>query len=392
MRKNIIITGGGMGNKGAQSMTFICVDELKKRYPEDHIVLITLARNDYSKYNFGIQPISYPALKNLIVPVSKIRAFFKRIKKQEIEKIDNLFNNARFLVDISGYALGSNWPEATVDYYLSCIECARKYNVPAYIMPQSFGPFEYAANSELMKRIKDTMAYPNVVFTREEEGYLMLKEIFQLKNLQKSCDMVLKSKEVNPQAIYKDYKHKKKPIILSNAVAIIPNIRNFGHKDKQIIMSYYKIMIDWLVSNRKMVYILHHSSEDSPICEEIKDLFANEDSVILIREDFDCFEYEDIVKQFDYLIASRYHSIIHALKNDIPCIAMGWATKYVDLLSLFEQKDCILDVRTNITDEQIIMVLMHMEENFKERRQIIKENLCAIQTDNLFDKIVAMEA
>ena len=32
--RNIIITGGGLENKGAQAMTFITVNELAKRFPK----------------------------------------------------------------------------------------------------------------------------------------------------------------------------------------------------------------------------------------------------------------------------------------------------------------------------------------------------------------------
>ena len=35
-----IITGGNVVNKGAQSMTFIVLTELKKRYPKDEIIVV----------------------------------------------------------------------------------------------------------------------------------------------------------------------------------------------------------------------------------------------------------------------------------------------------------------------------------------------------------------
>ena len=39
--RNIIITGGELFNKGAQAMTFVAVDELKKRFPEHEIYLLS---------------------------------------------------------------------------------------------------------------------------------------------------------------------------------------------------------------------------------------------------------------------------------------------------------------------------------------------------------------
>ena len=39
--RNIIITGGELFNKGAQAMTFVTVNELKKRFPDHQIYLLS---------------------------------------------------------------------------------------------------------------------------------------------------------------------------------------------------------------------------------------------------------------------------------------------------------------------------------------------------------------
>ena len=55
---NIIITGGELFNKGAQAMTFVAVDELRKRFPEHEVCLLSemdLERpeEERRKYAFG---------------------------------------------------------------------------------------------------------------------------------------------------------------------------------------------------------------------------------------------------------------------------------------------------------------------------------------------------
>ena len=45
----ILITGGNLINKGAQAMTFIAVDEIKRRFPDREVVVISdvdAARSD----------------------------------------------------------------------------------------------------------------------------------------------------------------------------------------------------------------------------------------------------------------------------------------------------------------------------------------------------------
>ena len=39
--RNIIISGGGLVNKGAQAMTFVTVSELSKRFPDHQIYVLS---------------------------------------------------------------------------------------------------------------------------------------------------------------------------------------------------------------------------------------------------------------------------------------------------------------------------------------------------------------
>src|SRR5690625_7730019 len=103
------------------------------------------------------------------------------------------------------------------------------------------------------------------------------------------------------------------------------------------MLKIYKKIIEVLIGKGVNVYLIRHSYEDIEACILIKELFENEEKVVLVSEEFSCIDYDELVVKFNYLIASRYHSIIHAYKNNIPCISLGWATKYYELLSLFEQ-------------------------------------------------------
>ena len=72
-------------------------------------------------------------------------------------------------------------------------------------------------------------------------------------------------------------------------------------------------------------------------------LGSNNSNVILLQDEFNTIELEHIIKQFDFIITSRYHSIIHAYNNITPAIVIGWADKYVELLEFFNQLDYFID-------------------------------------------------
>jgi colanic acid/amylovoran biosynthesis protein len=120
----------------------------------------------------------------------------------------------------------------------------------------------------------------------------------------------------------------------------------------------------------------------------IKERFKNNDKVSLVVDDMNCIQFDRLVKNFDFIIASRFHSIVHAYKNNVPCIAIGWATKYHELLQTFKQEKYIFDVRHNIDITGIKKSLNTMLERYQKESETIKFLLKEIQSDsNIFDII-----
>ena len=133
-----------MANKGAQAMTFIAVDEIKKRYPDSNIYVLSEADKGYNSkelYNFefiGWFPMKFSkAQKN---PLLKLLCLLRN--RNEFKKAEAIYKNAILMIDISGYALGSNWSDKICLAFLENIEFAQEFDIPVYLMPQSFGPFD----------------------------------------------------------------------------------------------------------------------------------------------------------------------------------------------------------------------------------------------------------
>ena len=92
-----------------------------------------------------------------------------------------------------------------------------------------------------------------------------------------------------------------------------------------------------------------------------------------------------LVKQFDFLIASRYHSIIHAYKEGIPCVALGWAVKYQELLELFNQSNYVFDVRNMNNFVEILNAVVWLDKKHLLESKKIKKELFEVQKENCFD-------
>ncbi len=390
--KNIIITGGELFNKGAQSMLFITVDNLKKRFPDCRIIVLSPMDNERSvkekaQYAFdfmGWYPSKFAKCrKNILLRMEELLR-----NGREYHEADEIYKNTVLMVDISGYALGSNWSAAACNDYLDHFEFAKSYGIPFYLMPQSFGPFDFDGENagRINSRIKELLSAAKAIFAREKEGYDSLRDTYGLKNVYLKDDIVLSSKEVSLENIFCFEPKLNIPEIEKGGVAIVPNIRNAdvgGNEDS--LLSLYDEIIAFLTGKGHKVYILYHSTSDRDFCLKIKERNASNVNAVLLDRDYSCLEYSGFVGKFDYLIASRFHSIVHAFKKGVPCITLGWATKYHDLLSRFRQEQYMFDVRSDLNKDAVLSAVCKLEENFDGESVVIKEMLKGIQNEDVFD-------
>lgn len=388
--RNIIITGGELINKGAQAMTFVAVDEIKRRFPEHQIYLLSemdmkrpAAEKEQYTFDFmGWYPLKFARCQSnpLLGLVCKIRNGI------ELREAENIYKHCDAMVDVSGYALGSAWNDATCSRYLDHLEFARSFDIPVYLMPQSFGPFDFEGDRQAVNaRIQKLLPTAKVIFAREKEGYDALVNTYGLKNVRLAHDLVLSNAGIDLNNVFASVPVLHLPEIQPNSVAVIPNSMNTSIGDQDAVLKLYRTAIHTLLSRGKTVYLVSHSAMDSALCGLLKDAFLSNEAVILLNRDFSCIEFNELVKKFQYLVASRFHSIVHAFKNGVPCIALGWATKYRDLLKLFDQEAYVLDVRGPIGAEQVTAAIARMDAQYADEVAKIQAGLAAVQKENVFD-------
>ena len=377
-------------------MLFTAVSELKTMFLGCEVYLISkepphdgyeftflydLTGWDYLKgglYSFkAIARIGYLKVLGYKSVIRNARRFVKIVKSVDA------------FVDISGYALSSQRGVSRSISFLNQIRVAQRMNKPYFVMPQSIGPFDYGKKQQKMNRlIKRYLPYPAIILPREKEGYKLLTEVYGLKNVELSYDLVLQNKGLNQKNIVNSKYHNIVPKLESSGnVAIIPNERNFAYGDNDRYNNLYRYLIERLQSHKKTVYLIRHSREDLDACKMIYNALRDKQAVHLLEDDFDCIQFNGIVQQMDYIIGSRYHGIVHAFKNGVPAIVLGWATKYRILLHMFGQDRFLFDVRGDIDQETLLNAIDDMEANWQKESQVIAAKLGGFQTENCFKYI-----
>lgn len=391
--KNIIITGGELFNKGAQAMTFIAVDEMKKRFPNHRILVLSemdLQRPEEEREQYAFDFMAWYPLKFAKCQTSSIlRALCLLRNKKELLEAEELYKNTDLMIDISGYALGSNWSIETCNHYLDHLEFAKAFRIPVYLMPQSFGPFDFQgeAGKKVDQRIVELLPTVKVICAREQEGYQSLKKQYHLDNVMYANDLVINNRGVDLENIYRKISKMSLPDIMAGSVAVIPNQRNYAVADEAQVQKLYVSVIKKLLPNCPAVYLLSHSDSDKVICKQLKAEFCADNRVILIERELNCLEFNEVVKYFQFIVASRFHAIVHAFKNGIPCIALGWATKYHELMKQFGQEKYMLDVRQPICEADLLAIIHSMMEQREEESYLINKKLDELQSRNIFDII-----
>jgi len=271
--------------------------------------------------------------------------------------------------------------------YISNIIVANKYSIPMYILPQSISPFDYKTWQKCILNpfMNVYLSYPEIILPREHHGVENLLP-YTRHNVRKEFDIVLQNKEgYNLENIFTEHIDIRQFTIDNDSVGIVPNSRLLERIDSSEYFSLINRLIDKVLNEGNNVFILRHSFEDQNICKIIYSNFGSNNKVNIIEEDLNAIELERIIGQFNYVIASRYHSIIHAYKNHVPVIAYGWAKKYEELLKDFGQEKYFFEGRKNMNVQKSVEALQLMEKNYVKESEKIRLKREEITEENLFD-------
>ncbi len=367
IHEQFLIVGTNFDNKGSQAMTFVAMNEIKQKYPD---AVIWICPNYWVK-----------EYEN-----KKYRAIFLEDGYTSGAIVSEIIPHVKAIIDVSGYALSSRYNFGKTDRTMTYLRMAYDYNIPFFLMPQSFGPLNYP-NYKLAE-LKVLLSSCKEIFAREQAGYDLIVDLFELNNVMKSYDMVLQSKPINKDNIYRNHNVIEREEAIDNAVAIIPNKNLCFYIDEKEVVLLYEQIINKLIGCGKYIYVIPHSG-DNALCEKITVNYKEDKHVIYYKKEIDCIGFEELISSFEFIIAARYHSIVHAYKQNIPCIILGWADKYNELAELLQQQEFLIDIRDktiNVKDN-IELSLSKMLENKKEAYTRIQNNIKKIRDTDCFDVV-----
>lgn len=420
---NILISGAGFVNKGAEAMLRTVQSELSKRLPETEFHLWRLPEWDCkTALASGLNPLLLP-FESVSAPWNFMSRRCKRIAwsvmellrtgrleqlvvllnfRQVTDKACFNFINRKLkrvdcFLDISGFAYGDAWNDRGFQRIRPIIDYCRKHNRPAIFLPQAWGSFEKPL---VLNTLRNTLSNPNTVFySRDETSCRHLEKALDkpLGSISASPDIVFRfqggSVEQGKQILREMGCSLKRPII-----GISPNMKVYervhGTGSGNLYLQALVKLVNHCLEKHDIDIVLQANEidegsirkDDRYLCSHINAAVNTPDRCFMTRQSLTSEATMALIGRFDYLVSSRFHSLVFGFSQGVPSIAVSWSHKYRELLGLFGMENYVQECR-DIDPNRLISMFEQGWVARHQQNQTILDNLknIHIEIDAIFD-------
>ena len=359
------VYGARFNNKGAELMLQAICSKVEQEYKDGSGVLSYRAKFLFDKSHTDLLLKRFPSIPNVInfIP-SFIRKKMRIIKDSELD----------FVLDASGFAFGDQWGLSTSRYFIGRLNHWRDLGVGIILMPQAFGPFLKPGMREAMQEIHDKTDF---IFARDEVSFQLLK------------DVVGDSDKVQLAPDFTNLLTGKAPASFKHqgGTAIIPNWRmdNMTEHGK-IYLDLLASTAKWLQSNNKNpFFLIHEGKGDHDIAIQVNKMLEQE---IPVYSGFNAIEIKGVIAQSAAVISSRFHGLVSAMSQGIPCLGTGWSHKYVCLFQDYDYAAGLLEPEKWPHVDQYLETLF-TPENYSDTsaKLLLNSKELKKQSEKVWDKV-----
>ena len=99
-------------------------------------------------------------------------------------------------------------------------------------------------------------------------------------------------------------------------------------------------------------------------------------------------DIKSLIGNLDLLVGSRFHTIVFALSQSIPSMALSWSHKYRELLQDFELNEFVFE-HDQLKSDLIIDTLARAWKKREKNKNTIKKELPCIlrKVDTMFNQV-----
>lgn len=148
-------------------------------------------------------------------------------------------------------------------------------------------------------------------------------------------------------------------------VVFVPNqliwhyaFRNKITKDE--LLDFYKCVLQVILEkfpNRKVVMLPQTFNQriangnDVDFFKEFA-AYVNTPSIIVAPDTYSSDIQQTVIAGADLMVGARYHSVIFAINNNVPFVALSYEHKIAGILETLGKQNCMVDISTNLFDAE----------------------------------------
>ena len=360
---NILLICQPLNNRGDESAHKGLLRAISKESPNTHFIVIFLGskQNSIDQFDVKLTNVEYVNIKGhkglirFISFIAKYNMIWLSFLMSSTRSLIKYYKNADAVMCApGGMNLGGfqSWDHL---YWLKLAAMCKK---PLYYYGRSIGPFPVETKDQRKfrkesRKIIDYISFLSLRDKKSEEEALKIG----VRNYYSTLDSAfLDSPKVTiPEEIQKQIGDK--PYIV-----FVPNILIWhraykGKASKSDIINYYVKMVTIMVSrfpDYNIVMLPQTFNYDVPLRNDVnlfKDIQSTvQDNRIIVVEDIYCSDIQQtIISKCQFLVGARYHSIVFAINQAVPFIALSYEHKIEGLLQALNKTDSMIDI-TKIFD------------------------------------------
>ena len=254
-------------------------------------------------------------------------------------------------------------------YLLFYINVARVFGKKLIVLPNSFGPFEsFGVKRQLKKAFQNKF----LILAREKKSSLALSSILD-KQIPVYPDLGFFLKEdsqFNAQEVLRNIgvDSSKRKVGITVRPWRFPEAADPQASAESYVSSIVSF-VEYLVAQGNQVIFFNQSlgpntNEDDRIAiKNIVDKFSYREGIFWLDSDYPCDCLKSIYSELDFLLGTRFHSVIFSLASNVPCGAISYGgNKGGGIMSDIGIDDMVCPI-TEVTFERLIGMYCHYMSN-----------------------------
>ena len=339
-------------NKGDAALLSVLLSDIRRIYPQAKLTILTLdsapTRHTfegvpvkksfmyYSLNKFKSRPMTL--LNSLFVMnTTAIWAYAKRTfgisipLPKKLAEVCRIYENSDLILPVGGGYLRSQ--KKGIGSLLNVGQLLHPYLIasmlgkPTILYTQSVGPFASKPEKWLVKRVLNTCVTAAII--REEVSMKLLKRIGVTIPLHRSVDSGFAFKPTTK------YDLRRKLHIPPTQIIFGITARQWLDETQQA--KYEQALaetIDYVITKYKAKVVLipqvtaeFHNDDDRIVHSRIASIVRHSDDVYALNNKLSHGEVKAAYNSLDFLIGTRFHSVIFALTSNVPAIAIEYEHK-----------------------------------------------------------------